>query len=265
MIQNPSAWTLVDQTESGVRAGLRFGDRGTHTSRTMMLTELTELLAVTPSGARREDYAEAIVEDNVLGKQTAATRRLTNQRLGELYALDPQVPLFRVLLRLWRIDTAGQPLMALLCALARDPLLRATAQPVLNLPVGSELMRQSILGAIRESTGSRLNDAVLDKVARNAGSSWTQSGHLQGRVRKIRQRVRPTVGPAALAIWLGSIDGLAGEQLLDCRWTKVLDRTGGETVELTLQAKRLGLIQARIGGGVVEIDTSRLEATAGEG
>ena len=126
-------------------------------------------------------------------------------------------------------------------------------------------MRQSILGAIRESTGSRLNDAVLDKVARNAGSSWTQSGHLQGRVRKIRQRVRPTVGPAALAIWLGSIDGLAGEQLLDCRWTKVLDRTGGETVELTLQAKRLGLIQARIGGGVVEIDTSRLEATAGEG
>ena len=45
--------------------------------------------------------------------------------------------------------------------------------------------------------GSRLNDAILDKVARNAGSSWSQSGHLQGRVRKIRLRVDPTVGPAA--------------------------------------------------------------------
>lgn len=88
MIQNPSAWTLVDQTESGVRAGLRFGDRGTHTSRTMMLAELTELLAVTPVGARREDYAAAIVDDNALGKQTAATRRLTDQRLGGENVLD---------------------------------------------------------------------------------------------------------------------------------------------------------------------------------
>ena len=77
-------------------AGFRFGDKGTQTSRTMMLAELTELLEALPTTANREDYASAIIADNILGKQTTATRRLTNQRLGELYGLSLTVPLFRV-------------------------------------------------------------------------------------------------------------------------------------------------------------------------
>ena len=50
-------------------AGFRFGEKGTHTSRTMMLAELTELLAAVPANAARGEYAEAIIEDNILGKQ----------------------------------------------------------------------------------------------------------------------------------------------------------------------------------------------------
>jgi hypothetical protein len=72
-------------------AGFRFGEKGTHTSRTMVLTDPTELLAAVPANATREEYAEAIIEDNILGKQTTSTRRLTNQRLGELYGLSPAV------------------------------------------------------------------------------------------------------------------------------------------------------------------------------
>ena len=83
------------------QAGFRFGDKGTHTSRTMMLAELTELLDALPETAPRQAYAEAIIEDNLLGKQTAATRKLTNQRLGELYGLTPTLPLFAVLRRAW--------------------------------------------------------------------------------------------------------------------------------------------------------------------
>jgi hypothetical protein len=111
-------------------AGFRFGEKGTHTSRTMMLAELTELLAAVPANATREEYAEAIIEDNILGKQTTSTRRLTNQQLGELYGLSLTLPLFRVLRRLWDVDAPGRPLIALLCALARDPLLRATSKAV---------------------------------------------------------------------------------------------------------------------------------------
>ncbi len=255
----------LEPSEKLAKAGFRFGERGTHTSRTIMLAELTDILAALPANADRSAYASAIVADNLLGKSTHATRRLTNQRLGELYGLDPNVAIFRVLRRLWRLDPDGRPLIALLCALARDPLLRSTARPVLDLPVGAELVRATFLDAIREEVGSRLNESILDKVARNAASSWSQSGHLEGRVRKIRRKVVPTVGSVAAALWMGTLEGLGGEQLLSSRWTRVLDHSGSQLVPTTLQAKQLGLIHARIGGGVVEIDATRLDARPGQG
>lgn len=243
-------------------AGFRFGDKGTHTSRTIMLAELTDLLAAVRPDATREDYAAAIVDENVLGKQTISTRRLTSQRLRELYGLETRIPLFRVLRRLWTVDEVGRPLLAMLCALARDPLLRSTAPAVLALPVGAELVRATFLDALRQAVGSRLNEAVLDKVARNAASSWSQSGHLEGRVRKTRRRVMPTPGSLAMALWMGTREGLAGKALLECRWTRVLDRTGPELLPVALQAKQLGLIHARAGGGVIEINASRLDNPA---
>lgn len=227
-----------------------------------MLSELSDLLAALPGFATREDYASAIISDNVLGKQTASTRRLTNQRLGELYGLDPQIPIFRVLRRLWEIDWTGRPLLALLCALGRDPLLRATAPTVLSLEVGEELVRSTFVEAVKQSAGDRLNDSILDKVARNAGSSWTQSGHLEGRVRKIRKRVEPTPGAVVFALWFGSLYSLSGEELLATPWTSVLDRTPPELFDLVLRAKQLRLLHARIGGGVIEIDPTTLDPEA---
>jgi hypothetical protein len=244
-------------------AGVHYGDKGTHTSRTMMLTELRELLSALPVTATREEYADAIIEDNVLGKQTASTRRLTNQRLGELYGLSQTIPLFRVLRRLWDNDEPGRPLLALLCALARDPLLRATASAVVPLPAGGELVRTTMCSAIRAATGHRLNESTLDKVARNASSSWAQSGHLQGRVRKIRQLVRPTPSAVVFALWLGSFDGLAGEDLFRSSWARVLDASPQELLDLALRGKQLGLINASAGGGVVEIDVTPLNSTEG--
>lgn len=249
----------IEPSESLSRAGFRFGGKGTHTSRTIMLSELTELLSAVPADVERGDYEVVIVHDNLLGKATTATRRLTNQRLGELYGLDPRLPLFRALRAVWAVDELGRPLVAMLCSLARDPLLRATAPAVLELPLGAELVRSIFLDSIREVVGSRLNDAVLDKVARNAASSWSQSGHLAGRVRKIRRRVTPTPGSLAFALWMGAFEGLAGEALLECRWTRVLDRTGRELVPFLLQAKQLGLVHARVGGGVTEIDATGLD------
>ena len=147
--------------------GFRLGDKGTHTSRTMMLTEITALMAAARNGADRATFAASIVGDNCLGKKTEATRRLTNQRLGELYALDPAVGLFRVFRRLWGADDDSQPLLALLISIARDPLLMATAKPILHTPESSEFRRSECRSALKEATGDRINDAVLDKVLRN--------------------------------------------------------------------------------------------------
>jgi hypothetical protein len=252
-------WATFAATEAALSSGLRFGDRGTHSSRTFMLAELRDLLAAVADGARREDYTEAIVGGNVLGKATTSSRKLTNQRLGELYALDASVPVFRVLRRLWGIDEVGRPLLALLCALARDPLLRASAGAVLSLMPRAELMRGPLLDRLRSATGSRLNEAILDKVARNVASTWSQAGHLEGRVRKVRKLVDPTPGSVAFALWLGHLEGLAGEELLRTRWVGVLDRGPAALLDQALRAKQLGLIRARSGGSVVEIDLRGLD------
>ncbi len=249
----------IDESRALAEAGLRFGDKGTQSSRTIMLAELTELLTAVPGDATRDDYLEAIVPENVLGKQTASNRRLTAQRLSELYALDPMVPIFRVLRRLWTADPNGRPLLSILCSLARDPLLRATATAVLPMRPGEELMRSSMLETISAVTGGRMNPSITDKVARNAGSSWTQSGHLEGRVRKMRRRVRPTPGSVAFSLWLGAVQGSAGEDLLKTAWAAALDAGPSDLLDLALRAKQLGLVHVLVGGGVIEIDPSGLD------
>ena len=77
--------------------GFRSGERGAHTSRTIMLGELSQLLDAVPGKASRRDYARAVTEGNSLGKRTAATRKHSLQRLSELYGLDARLLLFRML------------------------------------------------------------------------------------------------------------------------------------------------------------------------
>ncbi|MGC9454634.1 MAG: hypothetical protein ACP5HU_07195 [Phycisphaerae bacterium] len=241
-------------------AGFRWGDKGTHTSRTIMLDELRSVLINCRPDAAREDYLAAIHEDNCLGKRTAATRRLSSQRLSELYGLDPEVPLFRVMRRFWYTDREGQPLLAMLLALARDPLLRVSAATVLRMPVGEELVRQQMTNALRRTVRSRLSDSTLDKVVRNVASSWTQSGHLKGRVRKVRQRVVPTPAATAYALLLGYLAGTRGTALFESLWARALDVPTSELQHLAMDARRLGFLDMSQSGGVIEMSFSRLLA-----
>jgi hypothetical protein len=244
---------------TGSALGLRFGEKGTHTSRTMMLAELAAVLSAVPPSGSREDYAEAVIEGNCLRKPTTSTRRLSLQRLSELYGLDPKIAIFRVFRRLWDTDISAQPLLALLAALARDPLLLATSQTILPLPDGGELPRKSMREQLRATVGERLSEATLDKVIRNAASSWSQSGHLSGRTFKVRRRVRGTGAAVAFALYLGTAVGFQGAELLTCGWIKVLDCTPSQALDLAIEAKRLGLLDLRVAGDVFDLNLDRLD------
>lgn len=241
-----------------VKAGFRFGDKGTHTSRTMMLKELAALFEDQELNAPREAYVSAIIDHNCLGKQTVSTRKLTCQRLSELYGLDPTIPLFRILRHLWQSDENGRPLLAFLTALARDPLLRVSSKIILQIKTGEELMRQKLTDALRQCVDDRLNNGTLNTTVRNISSSWTQSGHLMGRVRKIRQNVSPTPIVTAYALVLGYILGARGNALFNTFWSKVLDTPREELIFLATDAKRLGFLDLSQAGGVVEVSLNRL-------
>jgi len=240
-------------------AGLRFGDKGTHTSRTMMLAELTRVLEASPRDAKRDDYATAIIGENCLGKPTASTRRLTNQRLGELYGLDPAIPIFRVFRTLWERNGPDRPLLALLCAIARDPLLATTAETVIQLAHGSDFQREPMRQDLRAAVGNRLSDRTLDKVIRNAASSWTQSGHLEGRSIKRRCRVRPTAESLSFALYLSYLVGFRGSELFSSGWVLVLDCSPGMARDLALEAKRRELLDIRMAADILEINFGRIE------
>lgn len=233
--------------------GFRAGDKGTHSSRTMMLAELSALFATCTPECSREDYFTAAINDNALGKATASTRRLTVQRLSELYALDRAIPIFRALRRFWDLDVGGQRLIALLVCLARDPLLRCSVPSVLNLREGQNFDRDAMKDAVSKTVRDRLNDSILDKVVRNAASSWTQSGHLAGRTFKKRRLVRPTRGPVALALFLGYLQGIRGPGILQTFWCRVLDAPPAELSRIAATASMLGGLRFRQAGDVVDV------------
>jgi hypothetical protein len=126
-----------------------------------MLAELTTILASVPASASKSERRSAIVSENVLGKKTTSTRKSTAQRLSELYALDPSVPLFRLLQVFWKDDPAGQPLLALLCASARDPLLRITAGPVLQARQGDMVATKHFAEAVSRQARDRFTPVYL--------------------------------------------------------------------------------------------------------
>lgn len=243
----------LTESDAAIRLGFRFGNQGTHASRTLMLAELEQLMAATSRQTDAPGYLAAIVDDNVTDKKTVATRRITGQRLRELYALDPATPIFRALRHLWDVDVEGRPLLALLCALARDALLRATASSVLALSAGDELPRQQLAQRVSEVVGNRLNESIADKAARNIASTWTQTGHLEGRVRKMRRRVEATPGSLGLALLFGHWLGLRGNRLFQSFWCTVLDSSFDKLFHVATDAKRLGLIELKRAGETIEI------------
>lgn len=219
----------------------------------MTLEDLARLLDALPPDAEFSDYQQAVVEENLLGKSTESNRRGSLRRLRELYSLDRTTPLFRVFRVLWDKDADSAPLLALLLAYARDPLLRATASAVLTTAEGAELVRQSVCKAIDEFTEGRMSESTTDKVARNASSSWSQTGHLVGRVRKVRTRVTATPVSVAFALLLGYVMGLRGKPLLRSEFMAVLDAPEDIALARSIDARRLGLIALRESQDVFDV------------
>ena len=235
------------------RLGLRGGDRGTHTSRTIMFAELALLLQAVPMDAPQATYRSAVVDENVLGKRSQATRELSFQRLKELYGLDPRLPMFRFLRFLWSVDREGRPLLAFLAAYARDPLLRLTAPAVFDAEQGARVGTTDVQLVLEKVTGNRFNPSILNKVARNAASSWTQSGHLRGRVQKCRSRPGATPGATALALFLGYLQGLRAQRLFASEWIRILDVPRDHVHQLAREAAQRGWLKFLHADTVVEI------------
>lgn len=236
------------------RFGFSFERGSAHTSRTMMLEELGALLAyIDRLEADKGDYLQAIDDENCLGKRSGKTRVLTYRHLVDLYSLDRANVLFRALLFFWNRDLSGQPLLALLCTYARDPIFRSTAPFILKFSEGATITREAVEEFIDCQEPGRFSKATLKSTAQNINSTWTKSGHLRGRAKKVRARANPTAGNVSYALLLGYLSGVRGQALFQTEYTKLLDCTFDKAIELAEEASRKGWIVFKRVGYVIEV------------
>ncbi|MBM9537897.1 hypothetical protein [Desulfobulbus alkaliphilus] len=245
---------MTEKNKRLSRFGFSFERGGAHTSRTMMLEELGALLTyVDRPEADKCDYLQAIDDENCLGKRSGKTRALTYRHLVDLYSLDATCGLFRALLYFWNRDIDGQPLLALLCTYARDPIFRSTAPFILKFPEGATITRESLEEFIDAQEPGRFSKATLKSTAQNINATWTKSGHLHGRSRKVRFRAHPTAGSVSYALLLGYLAGSRGQALFQTEYTKLLDCTFDKAIELAIDASRKGWIVFKRVGDVIEV------------
>ena len=219
----------------------------------MMLEDLRTLLANTPAEATRQDYADAVVSENLLGKPTKKSRELAFRHLLSLYGFETSNPLFRALRRLWPLDPESQPLLALTVALVRDPLLRCSVQFILSKQIGSRVPREDVEALLSQQFPERFSPASLKSFAQNVAGTWTDAGYLAGR--QYKTRVLPTARPeaTALALFVGHLEGRSGQRLFSSEWMTLLGGTPTEQEALTSAAAHRGLLVFMNAGGVKEL------------
>lgn len=241
-------------TVSDVPEGeLAIGALRTTASHTIGISLLAELLRAVPADAPHEAYRSAVVDDNVLGRPTQTGRQRSFRHLRELYFLDPSRLEFAALRRLWEVDSDARPLIAGILAFTRDGILRASFSAIQQTPPGGIVTSDDLTRAVTAVYGADLSESTLGKTGRNTGACWTQTGHLAGRTKKVRQSIEAFPAAVAYAAYLGHLAGKRGPGVLDTPWAALLDLPVGAGLDALRRAHTQGLIDLLVAGNVVDV------------
>ena len=148
--------------------------------------------------------------------------------------------------------------MALLCAYARDPILRMSAPMILNKSEGSVVSRTAMEEHLDNLDPGRFSKATLKSTAININATWTSTGHLEGRKEKVRVLAHATSGSVSYALLLGYINGIRGVNLFRSDYMRLLDCAEQFAMELAAEASRRGWIIFKRIDTVMEVDFPNL-------
>lgn len=234
--------------------GINFSGGGAHISKTMMLNEIEILLSSIKSDASLADYINEIVEKNILNKKTESTRFESMRRLRSLYSLNGAIPIFDALRKLSLKDSKSIPLLALLVVWSRDPFFRSTTPVVIDTKVGEYVDSISLANAFENSYPLQYSDSSKGTTARNCASTWAQAGYLIGHKNKQRVQLKITPAVITLALYIGYSNGFQGSSVFDNPWCKLLCISPDRVRILGQEAHKLGYLNLRSIGEVVQIE-----------
>ena len=137
------------------KLGLVLEPLATHSRRSISVEDVRLLFASSPPTLSYQDIRQSVIEDNILAKRTYTSRQTVLRCLREYYGLNPALPVYSALRFFWDYSTEEQPLLALLCAAARDPILRQSASLVLPWPQNTALPKAALEQALQTEFPSR--------------------------------------------------------------------------------------------------------------
>ncbi|WP_346864992.1 hypothetical protein [Methanocalculus sp. MSAO_Arc2] len=224
-----------------------------HTGRTMMFNELSLILDTTPNDCPIDEIKRLVYEENILQKGSISSRQKSFYHLALLYSLDIQNNIFSTLRFFWSVAPDERALVALESAIAQDHILRYSAQIILPLECDSQITKEDMIEHIEQEYRKYYTPKLIDSISLNLLSSWAQSGHLSGKLKKVRRKA--VAGPASLtyALYLGQLTGLQGASLFDTVFVHALDATDTEIQEYLHAAMKKGWLIYRSAGGIIEL------------
>ena len=228
-----------------------------------MLDELSALLSSVPhTRATQDEYAEAIVEENCLGKPTVAARHEARKRLLKVYSLDFQDPVYCMFHSLWSRNPMCRALLGFQYAWVNDAMLRDSCKHFLPMAAGTVVTPQQTSAWVAETYPGKYSEKSVKSVGRSLNSSWYQGGYIDGIHDRTRRLVMPQIENVAFALYLGLESGLAGTGLYSSPMAALLDSSEAALVVMTELAARQGLLRFKHIGDVVEVAFDQLGAVS---
>ena len=235
---------------------LGFSNSGVMSSRSVMLSELGQLLQAADTEADTNTIQSLVVEQDVLQKPSSANRLKTFNFLKGLYGLSPNQAIYREFLRLAKLFQSDLSVLAGTLAFAREPVLRDCADLVLGVDIGKSLGREDFENWIRHHLPGRYSESMYISFSHNLYASFYQLGFLGEASGKIRIRKRRDIRPVAIAYAAFSdwLNGLNGMSLLEGKFMQTLELSKDESLSLISSAGQQGLIGVALAGGVLQLD-----------
>jgi hypothetical protein len=225
------------------------------------------LLHAAPPDATQAELRALVLDENVTGKRTAASRNKVWGQLKQNYALDPSAPEYRALIA--GLATASSPsergLLAFLMLARSDRLFREVTLESVSphlARVGTPIRADEVQVALDRIVGAKRQWSEETRVTarQHVLSALKDFGVVQGGTRKKTARLYPGAQVTLFAARLAHLEGLSPRQVLTSAWFRLLGLDSEGAWNLLHAAASAGVLRCRRQADVIELELPPLPA-----
>lgn len=231
--------------------------------------ELEALLHAAPPNATSMQLRALVLDENVTGKRTAASRDKVWRQLKQNYTLDPALPEYQAFLECVTATSApsDRGLLFMLMLARNDRLFREVVLNSISSHLshpGTSIQADDVQVVLNRIAGAQRHWSQETRITarQHVLSALKDFGTLQGGTRKKTARLYPGAYVTLFAARLAQLEGLSPRQTLGSVWFRLLGLDAEGAWNLLHAAASAGVLRCRRQAGVIEIDLPPLSGSA---